>query len=197
MAIQQKTFIYPCNFSSTFLLHSEFEPDWLLLLTVNKCGLPHILWTVLTPFAANVSVDLCFLEVVRCIVNISCIWSLFCLTRFLCLYFCGRKSFKVQEGQKPQPWRSNAVDDDADNENISCLTSLKFSINPSCMIWNVCYFLTVFTGRDQWACFRLNFEACTRLCWKVCLLYLCLEKLLFRLLNKSVFRPGQKKRKRF
>ena len=48
------------------------------------------------------------------------------------MYFCGRKSFKVQEGQKPQARRSNAVDDDdADNENISCLTSLKSSINPA------------------------------------------------------------------
>ena len=65
----------PCNCSSAFLLHSEFEPDWKLILTVNKCGLPHTQWTVLTLFTANVSVELRFLEVVRCIVNISCIWS--------------------------------------------------------------------------------------------------------------------------
>ena len=43
-------------------------------------------------------------------------------------------------------------------------------------------------------CFRLNFEACTRLCWKICLLCLCLKKLLFKPLNKPIsFWSGQKK----
>ena len=66
---------------------------------------------------------------------------------------------------------------------------LNFSevLHLSCMIWNVWNILPVLIWRDQWAYLRLNFEACTRLCWEICLLYLCLEKLLFRLLNESIF----------
>ena len=41
------------------------------------------------------------------------------------MYFCGRKSLKVQEGQEPQPWRSNAVVDDADKENFNLFCVLK------------------------------------------------------------------------
>ena len=75
---------------------------------------------------------------------------------------------------------------------------LNFSevLHLSCMIWNVWNILPVLIWRDQWAYLRLNFEACTRLCWEICLLYLCLEKLLFRLLNKSIFFGRAEKKKK-
>ena len=128
----------------------------MLTMTVNKCGSPHTQWTVLTLFTANVSVELRFLEVVRCIVNISCIWSWFCPTGLLCLYFCGRKTFKAQEGQKPQPRRSNAVDDEADKENINLLNFSEV-LHQSCMILNVWKFLTMFWVYSSDSCNKCNY----------------------------------------
>ena len=92
--------------------HSAFESDWKLLLrNCEQVGLATHKWTVLTIFAANLSVELCFrLEVVTGILltslisdPISALWD--------CIFVAGNLSSGGRTGTSTIAGRSNAMDE--------------------------------------------------------------------------------------